>query len=178
MGRNNHLQINILKHILRMHKHDFCGEQSIYTRAILANYKICMHDFFCGGGGHQEFVGPPVATPLVMSQVNLAPFEAESKQIYPRWVQHFEPETKRHSMQWKRPSCPSPKKDKVVASVFWDAKGIVSSTTFRKAKYCQWGILCQLAETAAKGNQIKTAWENWWREFHFTQTMLLHTSLW
>ena len=37
MGWNNHLQINILKHILRMHKHDFCGEQSIYTRAILAN---------------------------------------------------------------------------------------------------------------------------------------------
>ena len=36
-GRNNHLQINILRHILRMHKHDFCGEQSIYTRAILAN---------------------------------------------------------------------------------------------------------------------------------------------
>ena len=33
MGRNNHLQIK--KH--RMHKHDFCGEQSIYTRAILAN---------------------------------------------------------------------------------------------------------------------------------------------
>ena len=26
-----------LKHILRLHKHDFCGEQSIYTRAILAN---------------------------------------------------------------------------------------------------------------------------------------------
>ena len=35
-GRNNHLQINTLKHILRMHKHDFCGDQSIYTRAILA----------------------------------------------------------------------------------------------------------------------------------------------
>ena len=30
-------QINILKHNLRMHKHDICGEQSIYTRAILAN---------------------------------------------------------------------------------------------------------------------------------------------
>ena len=50
MGRNNHLQINILKHILRMHMHDFCGEQSIYTRAILANKKICMHDFFLVGG--------------------------------------------------------------------------------------------------------------------------------
>ena len=55
-----------------MHKHDFCGEQSIYTRAILANKKICMHDFFCGGTwGHRELVGghvsprPPVATPLV-----------------------------------------------------------------------------------------------------------------
>ena len=36
MGRNNHLPINILKHILRMHKHDICGEISIYTRAILA----------------------------------------------------------------------------------------------------------------------------------------------
>ena len=60
-----------------MHKHDFCGEQSIYTRAILANKKICMHDFFVGGGGtwgHGEFVGGggtypqappplPVATP-------------------------------------------------------------------------------------------------------------------
>ena len=78
MGRNNHLQINILKQTLRMHKHDFCGEQSIYTRAILANKKICMHDFFFvvgGGGGHRKFMGgtcrpppppprPPVATPL------------------------------------------------------------------------------------------------------------------
>ena len=36
-GTTMKLQINILKHILRMHKHDFCGEQSIYTRAILAN---------------------------------------------------------------------------------------------------------------------------------------------
>ena len=56
-----------------MHKHDFCGEQSIYTRAILANYKNMYAWFFCGGGGHREFVGgggarapqaPPVATPL------------------------------------------------------------------------------------------------------------------
>ena len=52
MGRNNHLQINILKHTSRMHTHDFCGEQSIYTRAILANKKyVCMIFFFCGGGG-------------------------------------------------------------------------------------------------------------------------------
>ena len=62
MGRNNHLQINILKHIWRMHKHDFCGEQSIYTRAILANWKICMHDFFWWGGtwgGTENLWGGP-----------------------------------------------------------------------------------------------------------------------
>ena len=77
MGRNNHLQIHSLKHILRMHKHDFCGEQSIYTRAILANKNICMHDFFfvggtwgapriCGGGGGTcpRSPPPPVTTPL------------------------------------------------------------------------------------------------------------------
>ena len=77
MGRNNHLQINILKHILRMHKHDFCGEQSTYTRAILANKKICsLCMIFCGGGGPGGTEnlcvggtcppppGPPVATPL------------------------------------------------------------------------------------------------------------------
>ena len=78
MGKNNHLQINILKHILRMHKHDFCGEQSIYTRAILGGTEICMHDFFVWGGGHlgctENLWGgtcppprPPVATPLPLS---------------------------------------------------------------------------------------------------------------
>ena len=55
-----------------MHKHDFVGAQSIDTRAILANQKICMHDFFlCGGGapkicgGHVPPPPPPVATPLL-----------------------------------------------------------------------------------------------------------------
>ena len=46
-----------LKHILRMDKHDFCGEQSIYTRAILENKKICMHVFFVGGGGTENLCG-------------------------------------------------------------------------------------------------------------------------
>ena len=42
-----------------MHKHDFVGAQSIYTRAILANKKIYMHDFFCGGhlGGTENLWG-------------------------------------------------------------------------------------------------------------------------
>ena len=60
-----------------MHKHDFCGELSIYPRAILANKKICMHDFFFVGGhleGHREFVGgtcppPPPQAPRSYARV-------------------------------------------------------------------------------------------------------------
>lgn len=48
------------------------------------------------------------------------------------WVHYYTPETKRASMQWKHPGSPPPKKfrtspsvGKVMASVFWDHKGIV-----------------------------------------------------
>lgn len=48
------------------------------------------------------------------------------------WVHHFDPESKQSSMQWKHTSSPTPKKfrvqpsaRKIMASVFWDAKGIV-----------------------------------------------------
>lgn len=48
------------------------------------------------------------------------------------WVHHFDPETKRQSMSWKRPSSPPMKKfrvaptaGKVMASVFWDSEGIL-----------------------------------------------------
>lgn len=78
-------------------------------------------------------------TRLVMSLANLALFEADPITFLERfvtqdecWVHHFEPEIKRQSMQWKHPSSPAPKKaevvssaGKVMASVFWDAKGIV-----------------------------------------------------
>lgn len=41
-----------------------------------------------------------------------------------------------------------------MASVFWEAKGIVF------IDYLQWRILtCQLAEAAAKGNQVKMPWK-------------------
>ena len=62
------------------------------------------------------------------------------------------------------PFLPPPKKDKVVwlvsagkvmASVFWDVKGIVFIDYLKKKPNYEWGILCQLAEAAAKGNQVK-----------------------
>ena len=72
---------------------------------------------------------------LILSQANLAIFETDHARFFPNqdeyWVHHFEPESKRkkrQSMPWKHHG--PPKKAKVVsssgkmmASVFWDAKG-------------------------------------------------------
>ena len=63
---------------------------------------------------------------LVMSEANLARLEADPDRFLTQdecWVHHFEPETKKQSMQWKHST--SAPKAKVMASVFWDAKVIV-----------------------------------------------------
>lgn len=65
------------------------------------------------------------------------------------WVHHHTPESKQQSKQWKRSDSPTPKKAKVVlstnkvmASVFWDAKGIIfvdylpKSQTINSSYYC------------------------------------------
>ena len=48
------------------------------------------------------------------------------------WLHHWDPDTKKESMQWKHPGSPPPKKfrtqpsaSKVMATVFWDSKGII-----------------------------------------------------
>ena len=49
------------------------------------------------------------------------------------WIHHFTPETKEQSKQWTSPDEPAPKKVKtvkltgkvVMATVFWDARGII-----------------------------------------------------
>ena len=48
------------------------------------------------------------------------------------WVHHYETENKAQSRQWVRPGSPRPKKfktqpsaGKVMATVFWDAKGVI-----------------------------------------------------
>ena len=87
-------------------------------------------------------------TRFVISEVNLARFEADPDHIVEHfltqdecWAHRFEPETKRQSMQWKHSTSPAPKKAKVVssagkvpASVFWDAKGIVFINYLQKGK--------------------------------------------
>ena len=48
------------------------------------------------------------------------------------WLHHWDQDTKKESMQWKCPGSPPPKKfrtqpsaSKVMATVFWDSKGII-----------------------------------------------------
>jgi histone-lysine N-methyltransferase SETMAR len=74
-----------------------------------------------------------------MSKANLEKFQADPETFLRRfvtvdesWIHHFDPETKQQSMTWKRPSSPTPKKfkvtssaGKVMASVFWDAEGVI-----------------------------------------------------
>ena len=87
-------------------------------------------------------------TRLLMSRENLERFEADPANFMERfltqdecWVHHFEPETKKQSMQWKHLQSPPSKNAKVVlsarkvmASVFWDAKGVVFVDYLPKGK--------------------------------------------
>ena len=48
------------------------------------------------------------------------------------WVHHFDPDSKKQSMQWKHPGSVPPKKlkrvsseGKVMASIFWDNHGVI-----------------------------------------------------
>jgi len=57
------------------------------------------------------------------------------------WIHHYTPESKQQSKQWTEASCSAPKKTrsvpsagKVMASVFWDAEGILFIDYFEKGK--------------------------------------------
>ena len=68
-------------------------------------------------------------------------FEADSSTFLDRlvtmdetWVHHYDPETKEQSKEWKHSGSPRPKKfrvqksaGKILASVFWDKDGIIST---------------------------------------------------
>lgn len=76
---------------------------------------------------------------LTISRDCLEMFEADPQGFLDRfvtmdetWVHHYTPESKQQSKQWKKSGEPTPKKakailsaGKVMASVFWDAKGVI-----------------------------------------------------
>ncbi|XP_035211475.1 histone-lysine N-methyltransferase SETMAR-like [Stegodyphus dumicola] len=66
------------------------------------------------------------------------------------WAFHFTPETKQQSREWWHPSSPKPRKfkqtqsaGKVMATVFWDRKGVLlidflpAGTTVNADRYCE-----------------------------------------
>ena len=69
------------------------------------------------------------------------------------WIYQFDPEPKNSSMQWKRPSSPSPKKTKVtqsngkvMLSCFWDCEGIIMTDLLGKGENNHWRVLFRVAE--------------------------------
>jgi len=57
------------------------------------------------------------------------------------WIHHYTPESKQQSKQWREADCSAPKKTrlvpsagKVIASVFWDAEGILFIDYLEKGK--------------------------------------------
>ena len=57
------------------------------------------------------------------------------------WVHHYEPESKRQSMEWKHPGSPAKKKfktqpsaGKVMLTVFWDSKGPILEDYLEKGR--------------------------------------------
>ena len=70
------------------------------------------------------------------------------------WVHYYEPENKAQSRQWVGPGSPRPKEfktqpsaGKVMATVFWDAKGVIM-LDFTQEKYNNWIVLCKLVRPA------------------------------
>lgn len=94
------------------------------------------------------------------------------------WVYYFGPDTKRQSMHWKYPSSPAQKKanvisppEKVMASVVWEAKGIVLIDYNTKMRHHQ----CQLAKSVTKGYENQTPLKTDESGFASSRPMLRHT---
>ena len=98
-----------------------------------------------------------------ISRYLLASYEDDSEELMDRvvtqdetLVHHFDPESKKQSMQWKHHGSPPHKKfkrvssaGKVMASVFWDNQGVTMVNYLEKGKRC---FLCRRTEAAASGD--------------------------
>ena len=68
------------------------------------------------------------------------------------WVHYYESANKAQSRQWVGPGSPRLKKfntqpsaGKVIATVFWNSKGVIMLDLFTQKKYNNWSVLCKLA---------------------------------
>jgi len=91
------------------------------------------------------------------------------------WVYGYDPETKQHSSQWKRPTSPRPKKARQVRSnvksmiiTFFDVKGIVHKEFVSTGQTVNSGFYCDVLGRQRKN--VRKRGPKLWRE----QTWLLH----
>jgi len=80
-------------------------------------------------------------TVLGAFQQNKTDFVCQFINMDETWIHHYTPESKQHSKQWTKAGCSAPKKTKsapsagkVMASVFWDAEGILFVDYLEKGK--------------------------------------------
>ena len=78
------------------------------------------------------------------------------------WVRHFTPETKKQSKQWTERGKSAPKKakavpsaGKVMASVFWDARGIIFIDHLQKGKTINSKYYANLLQRLSNENKEK-----------------------
>lgn len=85
---------------------------------------------------------------LEISEQNLQEMRKNKSKFFDRivtqdetWVHHFDPESKEQSKEWKEKGSPAPRKfkkvrrcGKVMASIFWDVKGILMIDYLEKGK--------------------------------------------
>jgi histone-lysine N-methyltransferase SETMAR len=67
------------------------------------------------------------------------------------WVHHYQPESKRASMQWKYPSSPPTKKfkvtpstEKIMLAVFWDSQGVLLARFQKRGENMNSASLCEV----------------------------------
>lgn len=104
-----------------------------------------------------------------ISTANLALYKRNPSEFLRRfitvdetWVHHYTPETKEQSKQWIGPGEPIPKKaktifsaNKVMATVFWDARGIIHIDYLEKGKTITGQYYANLLQRLSKEVKIK-----------------------
>ena len=129
-------------------------------------------------------------TRRTLSRRNLNLFEEDPANFLKRfvtmdetWVHHFTSETKQQSKQWKHLGSPPPKKaktvpsaGKVMASVFWDADGILLIDYLQKGQTINGTYYASLLTQLREKVKIKPA-ESSLKVCCSIRTMLLFTSL-
>jgi hypothetical protein len=78
------------------------------------------------------------------------------------WIHHYTPESKQQSKQWTEAGCSAPKKTrsvpsagKFMASVFWDAEGILFTDYLEKSETITGEYYCNVLTRIEKKNREK-----------------------